>query len=233
MSLTFWDGDTYSVEVPDPASYDLSFPTDTEPTLTQGGFFLPLTAPDDVEAVVQMSWDNLDDLDLSALRAMGAPTLLSFNDPLDLYLSGYIKALDHQTVDGRVSTRTWGPVYAAQVTFQVTHLKWPDVMGELAPGVFPPGTRYGISATGRQPAGFEGAANTVVGEEGWATVQGGDTEPWGPVVPPIRPGPWNRADRTRIAPIHGVQANFMSLDTTQLPPLRGSVFLALKPLSAP
>lgn len=227
--MSFWNGEL-NLKLPDPESYEAHLPTENETTLTQGGFFIPLAAPDDVEAVVTATWDALTEQELNALLRLRSPTVFSFSDPLDLHMQGYFKSLDHQTIDGRVAP-DGGPMYQVQVSIQVLDLSWPDVMGMFEPGVsYQSDTAFGISARGRQPAKFMGAKPTQVDEQGWATVSGGDTEPWGPVVPPTRDGDWDRSIRQRISPIHGVVSNYISLDNTQLHPTRGSVFMAFKPL---
>lgn len=228
--MTFWTG-TVTVQLPDPQDYDITFPADAEPTLTQGGFFVPIGAPDDMEAVAQVSWEALTAQELARLSAIKAPAIVSFTDPLDLHPRGYVKTLDHQTVDGRVAP-DGGPMYSVQLGIQVLSVRWPDVMGMFAPDHdYQPGDRFGISASGRLPAEFLGSKGTFTDSDGWAEVSGGDTEPWGPVIPPVAPGPWERLPRTRISPIHGIQPNFLAMDSTQLSPTRGAVFLAFRPLA--
>lgn len=228
--MNFWSAGA-ALNLPDPEEYESSFPAETETTLTQGGFFIPLSAPDDVEAVVSATFKELTEQQLAALQQMRSPAVFTFSDPLDLYMQGYFKSLDSQTVDGRVAP-DGGPMYQVQVSIQVLNLSWPDVMGMFEPNSeYSPGTAFGISASGQQPASFTGQKETLTDLQGWAVCTGGDTEPWGPVVPPTRDGEWDRSIRQRIPPVHGVVSNYLALDSTQLTPTRGSVFLAFKPIS--
>ena len=230
--MIFWNGLQATLELPEPQQYDATFPNDAETTLTQGGFFIPVGAPDDVEAVVNFSWDALSETQLAELDVFKAPALVSVSDPLDLSLTGYIKSLDSQTTEGRVSP-SGGVMYSVQLSVQVINLNWPDVMGSFVPGQrYPPGAGLGISASGRQPAVFAGSKSTLTDIFGWAVMTGGDTAPWGPVVPPIKEGPWDRSLRGRTPPVYGVSANYLAVNATQLTPTKGSVFLAFCPLDA-
>lgn len=227
--MNFWSS-SRTLTLGDPEEYEANFPAEQDITLTQGGVFLPVSGPDDVEAVVTATWDALTEQQHTALEGFRAPQVFSFSDPLDLYMQGYFKSLDYQTVDGRVAP-DGGPMYQVQVSIQVLFLQWPDVMGMFEPGYsYAPNTPFGISASGVQPATFAGAKATVTTQDGWAICTGGDTEPWGPVVPPTRDGDWDRSIRQRISPIHGVQSNYLALDSKQLPPTKGSVFLAFRPI---
>lgn len=217
--------------LPDPQGFELSFPADTEPQMTQSGFFVPIGAPDDAEGVVSVNWDALTDGQIRDIAALGSPRVLSISDPFGLNLRGYIKNLDHQTVNGRVAP-DGGVMYAVQIVVQLTSVRWPDVIGmPPASASWAPGDRFGISASGQLPVQVTGEQALHSDQDGWLECAGGDTEPWGPVVPPVTGDTWNRSPRTRISPIHGVRPAYLAVDGTQLPPQRGSVFLAMRPLN--
>lgn len=229
--VSFWDSGQGILPLPDPASYDLSFPANVQPILTQGGFFVPLEAPDDVEAVAQLRWEDLGQSELDSLRVYAKSSLLVLNEPMGLKPFGYISNLEYQGIEGRVS-RLAESVYSASVTFNVTHLEWPWLLPEFEQNkTYALGAKYGISSTGTQPVEFTGERATQTDGEGWALARGGDVDPWGPVMPPTKQDFWDRNPRTRFYPTHGIQASYLGVRSALLSPERGSVFFAFKPLA--
>lgn len=213
------------------SSIEYSLPNVAEAVLTQGGVFVPIKSPDDMELNISLGWDKMPERVLKVLKTLARSKLMTLKEPLRLKPVGYIENLDYSGLEGVVDDDTGDALYQVSVKFSVTRIDWPYWMPEFPAGeTFPKDTKYGVNVSGFQPLTFAGETHTQTDSDGYLKVQGGDVDPWGPVMPPGTTESWNRSTRERFYPVHGIQANYLSLQTQALNPVRGSVFVHFKPL---
>lgn len=173
------------VELPEPNTAELYMPSEIPPVLTQSGFFVPVQAIDDIEAVWQFSWDHLPKRLIDQLEPLQSFTLLTLNDPLGLVTYGYIENIDYEGVPGTVDQERNEAVYGMSMEFRVVFMELPAALTEFTEGQIIDNQGFGISPTGTPPMVFrtdqtpdEQNFNTTEMLQGWVELTGGDRGPW-------------------------------------------------------
>lgn len=221
-------------EIRPPSSFRFAIDGPEGERLRQGGFFVPVRVADEVTCVFQFEWEQLTTSERDVLEACRHYETLTLTTPLQIPATCYLEAVESSGVVGRVDEETGEALYRVSLEVRVTHLNF---QGYLKP--FPDsddanvGADLGVPTDGVPMARVQGDnAYGLQFRDGWAELLGGNTDPWQDVVPP-EGDTWRRDARTFGDPAANARhPNWLAVDPRHLPPVRGTAYLAFRPLPA-
>jgi hypothetical protein len=134
------------LRVSDP-NMELRIESSQVPLLTQGGLFLPIEAPDDINAVWSLSWPYLSQGELDQLEGANRAGLVTIDDPLFFASTGYITNLSYTALPGIVDD-TGGNVYQVSAEFHASRMVWPSYVPLPFDGSYASDSGFGFSPAG-------------------------------------------------------------------------------------
>lgn len=223
-------GEFGELEVPEPNQASLNLPNSFDPVLTQGGFYVPVRAVDDLEAIWSFSWTNLAERYVKLLEGLQNHGTMTVTDPLSLVSYGYVADLDYEGVKGVVDIEQGEATYNLTLNFHVIRMELPPVIPELPDGFYVPGDGFGISSDGAPPLALVGGEDrTTQVKDGWLLVIGGQGGSHMGDVPP-ETDQWFREPRNLEHETSGLDAVFLEMAGNVVPPVRGTAYVGFKPL---